>query len=80
MNTINVTYLEKEHDAWLNWCKEFQRVVGINQEEFNKPKYRHLAVLIEKWGYALLKLRISQAKEHPEYLEYETGKVLKEVA
>jgi hypothetical protein len=58
--------IDKEHEAWTDWCEEFKRATGkpITNKENNK-----LVGLIEKWGYALIELR----KEQPEYQSYEKG-------
>lgn len=39
-----------EHNAWISIWRKMQELFDVTQEEINKPKYREIAVLIEKWG------------------------------
>ena len=45
----NPIYLE-----WFTWqeiWKVIRELTGLSQEEINKPEWRKLAIVIEKWAY-----------------------------
>ena len=61
--------MSEEHEGWKDMCKVIQEIFGITPEEFNENKYRPLAKSIEKWGLALVRLRIHQKEEHKDFNE-----------
>jgi len=41
----------KEHNCWVEIWKLLSKLFSVTREELNKPKYRELAVAIERWAY-----------------------------
>ena len=41
----------KEHNAWVKIWETLSKVFGKSEEELNKPKYRVIAEMIERWAY-----------------------------
>jgi hypothetical protein len=41
----------EEWEAWRKICRVMAETLGITEEELNKPKYRIIFVMIERWAY-----------------------------
>lgn len=48
-----------EHDAWLEWCKEFGVVTSL---DINMEQFTLLCKMVQKWGETYHTLKVAQEK------------------